>query len=213
MNDLSNSLLSLLLGWLRGIFSSLLKIVQGSGVSFLSWMSRRWFILAGVLVIAGLTVDALIYLLRWRPQYVWRSRLYRLFHRRDSLLDETQFSQGYETGLQDFNFADTPIPGLNEQEDPGQEVYDLYLSEQQPYAAAAEEEALPVEERRRRSDRHNRRALRLSGRFHLPDLSETGQHSAYPEPPIDVRSAFHQPVYPATDLSDQAQGEDEGFPV
>ena len=82
MSQFADSLLTALLGWMRSLFSGFLSLTQGNGGGFLSWMSRRWFVLAAIVLVAGLTVDAVIYILRWHPQEVWRSKLHLLAHRR-----------------------------------------------------------------------------------------------------------------------------------
>ena len=87
MNGFANSLLTLLLGWMRVLFSALLTLPQ-RGSAFLAWLGRHWIPLVLVIVLAALFVDALIYILRWRPQYVWSTRLQRLFHRKEFLRDE-----------------------------------------------------------------------------------------------------------------------------
>ena len=208
MSQFADSLLTALLGWMRSLFSGFLSLTQGNGGGFLSWMSRRWFVLAAIVLVAGLTVDAVIYILRWHPQEVWRSKLHLLAHRREEAAADARFKEGYDNALTDFNFADTPIEPLVSHEEEVAEMLAAYYAS----APTTQEEIdihqlpgadnIPIE-RRRRSSRHGRRAMRIH--FRLPDLSETGR-SAYPEPPVNAREAFNAPVYPAMEpMQDQEE--------
>lgn len=208
MNHFANSFLSILLGWMRTLFASLLSVFQGAGAGFLSWMSRRWFLVAIVLVLAGLTLDILIYIARWRPQYVWRTRLHRLLHRKEYALEEQRFSEGFDTALTDFNFEDTPIAGLQTQEPALADAMAYYAVPAAQTVEAPQEffadDQQPVERRRRSSRHSSRRAMRFGTHFHLPDLNDSGRYgAAYPAPPVRAREAFHEPVYPSMDSGRQ----------
>ena len=204
MNGFANSLLTLLLGWMRVLFSALLTLPQ-RGSAFLAWLGRHWIPLVLVIVLAALFVDALIYILRWRPQYVWSTRLQRLFHRKEFLRDEEEFQKGFTDSLPNFNFSDTPIQDLSMQEPIPEEYY--APAAQQPVEEQIPETIAPIRNypeyearnRRsnRRSDRHGRRARRSNmPRFRLQDIGASEHNLRYPEPPVQARDAFHAPVYP-----------------
>ncbi|MBQ7455713.1 MAG: hypothetical protein IJS53_04655 [Clostridia bacterium] len=204
MNYLADSLLTALLSWMRSLFGGFLSLVQGDGSGFLSWMKNRWFVLAVFLCLAGGAIDFLVYLLRWSPQQVWRSRLHAFLHR-DSRA-EAQFSRGYDAGLTGFDFADTPIDGLAApQPEPMEELEVLEplppetMEDFDLSRFSGEEE--PAPERRRRSARHRRRSTRFHIR--LPDLTERDE-GAY-VPPVRASDAFHAPVYPAMDEAQQGE--------
>lgn len=204
MNNLSNSLLHVLLGWMRSLFSGVLSMFQGNDAGLLPWLSRHWLSLAVILLLAGLTLDAVVYILRWRPQYVWRTRLRRLMDRDEETEEDIQFSQGFDTALPDFNFADTPISDLTTSETMSEETLETYLAEPAPAQEEFDYSQLPgvdqlPEERRRRSDRHGKR-FGLTGRLRLPE-----RHTAEI---IDARDAFHEAVYPASEPQNPEQEED-----
>ena len=215
MSNFANSLLNLLLGWLRTVFSGLLSMLQGGGTGFFTWMGRHWMGLALVLVAAGLIIDGLVYIIRWRPQYVWRSRLQRFSRSREDVFAEEPLEESVSLPFEGFNFADTPIPDLEYAPPQEEVVFDLLdpapLSPEEPFdysqLPGAESAA---EERRRRSTRHGRRAQRSSGRFRLSDLSDTSR-AAYPEPPVDARSAFHEAVYPSLEPAEPQPDEEDPF--
>lgn len=218
MNNFANSLLNLLLSWMRSLFGSLLSLIQGNDAGLLQWLSKHWIALGCILVVGGLTLDIIIYILRWHPQYVWQAQLNRLLHRHETdEMEDEEFSQGFDSALADFNFADTPIP-------------DLTISEQQPLDPLETyyEEALPSpepeidysqlpgasqvqEERRRRSQRHGRRAMHSVPRFRISDLNDSARHAAYPEPPVNARDAFHEAVYPSAEITSYQEQNDEDF--
>ncbi|MDD3214138.1 MAG: hypothetical protein PHY64_10710, partial [Eubacteriales bacterium] len=67
--------LSLLLGWLRSLFNAVWTLLGSSeGNSFFTLLRNNWKIIFIVLCVGGFVVDRIIYLIRWRPYYVWRSR-------------------------------------------------------------------------------------------------------------------------------------------
>ena len=200
MNAFANSLLHLLLSWMRALFSDVLSFAQGGDSGLIAWIGKHWIVLALTLMAAGILTDGIIYLIRWRPQYVWRTRLRRRFRRGDGDFDEARFQEGYDTAMPDFNFGDTPIADLST-EPPAPPALDPYYAEPAPqpepdfdYSRLPGAEMVPPE-RRRRSDRHERRPL---GRFRLPDLTRKAD-----DMPPDARSAFHDPVYPASDMYPQ----------
>ena len=209
MNNFANSLLHILLSWMRALFSGLLNFFQDTSTGFIVWLSGHWIALAVVLITVGVLMDAFIYMLRWRPQYVWRTRLNHVLHRGD-YLDDMQFAEGYDNALSDFNFADTPIPDLSNAPDPA-EMMETYYAEPTPA-----QETIPAQdfeavddpasfgERKRRSERHEKRALT---RIKLPELPELIRKRN--DAPIDARTAFHDPVYPETESYQQEQNGDD----
>ena len=213
MNNFANSLLHLLLRWMRTLFGSLLNLLQGDDSGMLAWVSRHWIPLAALLLIAGLVLDAVIYMARWRPQYVWRTRMRRMFNREQESEEELQFNQGFDTSLPDFNFADTPISDLATNEAISEETLETYLAEPAPapeesfdYSQLPGAEA-SSEERRRRSDRHSRR-FGNHARSRLRGLRGNGRRRVREE--INPRDAFHEAVYPSAEPPIDYQ-EDESF--
>ena len=69
----SNAIVNALLGWLKGLASWVLKLfdLAGSGGSPLLWLSEHWLQLLIVLLILGVALDWIIWMIRWRPYWVW----------------------------------------------------------------------------------------------------------------------------------------------
>lgn len=70
----SSAVVDGMLGWLKGLANWVLRLfnLAGSvGGSPLAWLSDNWLKLLVVLIIVGLGVDLLVWLIRWRPYWVW----------------------------------------------------------------------------------------------------------------------------------------------
>lgn len=200
MNNFANSLLHVMLSWMRALFSDLLHVFQGGDTGLIAWLSRHWIFLAILLIAAGIAIDGFIYVLRWRPQYVWRTRLRALRRRREAPdPEEEQFEEGFDTGLPDFDFVNTPIPGLRQPQPEPEPILESYYVEAEAAAQEMQPEEIEIpaeahpEGRRRRTERH---ARRFPAFLHQP---RHGRRNRRGELPIDPRAAFHEPVYPADD--------------
>ena len=62
-----------MLSWMRWLTGWFWDIANsgGTGGGFLSWFSDHWLGLAVFLIIAGVIVDWLIWMIRWRPYWLW----------------------------------------------------------------------------------------------------------------------------------------------
>lgn len=62
-----------MLSWMRWLTGWFWNIVNADGISggFLNWFSDNWLGLAVFLIIVGVVVDWLIWMIRWRPYWLW----------------------------------------------------------------------------------------------------------------------------------------------
>lgn len=70
----SNAIVNLMLSWLKGLANWVLRLfnLAGSvGGSPLLWLSENWLKLLAFFLILGLALDRLVWLIRWRPYWVW----------------------------------------------------------------------------------------------------------------------------------------------
>lgn len=70
----SNAIVDLMLGWLKGLANWVLRLFNlagGTGGSPLLWLSRNWSKLLVFFLALGIILDILIWLIRWRPYWVW----------------------------------------------------------------------------------------------------------------------------------------------
>ncbi len=207
MNNFANSILELLLSWIRGIFNDIWSMFSGDGGSFFAWLGRHWLSLLCVLLLAGITIDLIVYLLRWHPQRVWISTFNRLFHRATE--EEITFNDGYLAGIDSFELDSDPVISEYINAAPQLEQFDAGM---QPIPEPTLQEIPPAEDsapvRRRRSDRHERRGLRRKLiSIKLPSLEEQETpYTNYPAPPVRAREAFHDAVYPSDNQQPWQQG-------
>ena len=70
----SNAIVDLMLGWLRGFANWVLRLFNlagGAGGSPLLWLSQNWLKLLIFFLLLGIVLDRLVWLIRWRPYWVW----------------------------------------------------------------------------------------------------------------------------------------------
>ena len=71
-SGITNAIVNGLLGWLRGVASWVLRLFDlVGGASPLDFLANNWKKLLIILMIIGVGVDLLIWIVRWRPHWVW----------------------------------------------------------------------------------------------------------------------------------------------
>ncbi len=90
MTAYSTAIVNGLLGWLKGLANWVLRLfnLAGSGgESPFIWLSKHWLSLLVVLMIVGVAGDIIVWLVRWRPHWVW-------FRRERVIVDDERFFSG-----------------------------------------------------------------------------------------------------------------------
>lgn len=83
MNGFISTVLNLTLSWIRALISNLWGLMtSGSGGHFYRFLADYWLYIALFVCLACTLVDLLVYFFRWRPDYVWRSRMHRTREKR-----------------------------------------------------------------------------------------------------------------------------------
>ena len=70
----SNAIVDVMLGWLKGLANWVLRLFNLAGSangSPLVWLSQNWLKLLIFFLTLGIVLDLLIWLIRWRPYWVW----------------------------------------------------------------------------------------------------------------------------------------------
>ena len=83
----SSAIVDVMLGWLKGLANWVLRLFNlagSSGTSPLLWLSQNWLRLLIVLMIVGVAGDLLVWLVRWRPHWVW-------FRKERVIVDDERF--------------------------------------------------------------------------------------------------------------------------
>lgn len=145
MNTFANSLFTLLFGWLRSLIQGIwAAAARGEFSRFFTWLGDHWLLVAVVLCLGCTVLDYLVWLVRWRPYLVWRTKL-RGFVRRlrgEKVDSQRRFSQGYADAVPlDMPEAECPAPPIYTWEE--QEA-DFLQPQQQ--LSPQEEAYLPTEE-------------------------------------------------------------------
>ena len=96
----STAVMNGLLGWLKALavwILGLFDLAGTSGFSPLKWLSDHWLVLLIVLLTAGVVLDFLVWLVRWRPYWAW-------FRKKHIVIDDENFFAGedlVDSGLYD----------------------------------------------------------------------------------------------------------------
>ncbi len=123
MNSFANNLFTLLFGWARTIIQQLWSTsTSGHFSGFFSWLGDNWLWLVAALALAGTVIDLAVWLLRWQPYLVWKTRMRRLgcWLRGDRSAPPRRFEKGYQAGVAlDIQQDEAPeAPPAEEWQDP-----------------------------------------------------------------------------------------------
>ncbi len=152
MNIIADRLFALLLGWTGSLFNGLWNLITNNSAGFTGFLQRFWLPMIIILLLAGTAIDYIIWLIRWRPYYVWSSWLRRVIGRRR--LVQTQ------SYMEDLDHSPLDLPEYQEYQDQAQDAfYDepvyfdfpaaTYQEEQTAFAPAEQVQPVqpaPVEE-------------------------------------------------------------------
>ena len=91
-NSFADTVVNGMLSWLKGFANWVLRLfdLAGSGgVSPLEWLSDHWLQLLIILLIVGVAADIIVWLIRWRPYWVW-------FRKKRIVVDDKEFFEDAE---------------------------------------------------------------------------------------------------------------------
>ncbi len=131
MNGFANAILTLLLSWMRVLINDLWRLLSSEDAGILyRFLAANWKLVVLILCAGGFVIDRIVYLIRWRPYYVWSSKLGRLRRRRAGR------HGGVEMPEAEAAFPVQEAPGI--QEPPVPDSPDSYVPEsfEQAYAPA-----------------------------------------------------------------------------
>ncbi len=88
-NSFAENVIQLLLGWLQSLMSGIWSLFSGgSGGVMLKWLGDNWISILVVLLFAGVVLDLVIYLVRWRPFWWWFRKKRMVFD--DALFEDEE---------------------------------------------------------------------------------------------------------------------------
>lgn len=73
MQSFVKSFILVFFSWIKLLFNDIINILN-SNTGFIAFISKYWFIIAGLLLVIGIIIDWTMYFIRWRPHYVWFGR-------------------------------------------------------------------------------------------------------------------------------------------
>lgn len=74
MSGFTQSIFNVMLSWLKTAITGIWDAVNSdSARAGLNWLGGHWLLPVAALIVAGVVIDYLVWLIRWRPFYVWRS--------------------------------------------------------------------------------------------------------------------------------------------
>lgn len=113
MNGFATAILSMLLSWIRSFVNNLWRLLGSeSGGSLIDFLRDQWKMIFLVLCVGGFVLDRVIFFFRWRPDYVWSTRLGRLKRRLSGKDAEEYEPQAYTPAHgQPDSEAYAPPPG------------------------------------------------------------------------------------------------------
>ncbi len=88
MGAFADSLFSALMSWVRALVNDLWTMFSSDRTTILEFLGKHWVVIALVLLAVGLTVDELIWFVRWQPYRLWAQRLRHLTGRDSQKEDE-----------------------------------------------------------------------------------------------------------------------------
>lgn len=81
----TSAIVDTMLSWLKGLANWVLKLFNLSGgASPLKFLANNWLKLLILFLLIGVTVDLLVWLIRWRPHWVW-------FHKKRVIINDKNF--------------------------------------------------------------------------------------------------------------------------
>lgn len=82
MNGFVNTLLSVMLSWIRALISNIWTMLTSEdGGALYQFLYANWLIIVIGLCVVCVLADTIVYFFRWRPYYVWASKWRRLRRR------------------------------------------------------------------------------------------------------------------------------------
>ena len=80
MGTLADSLFNVLMSWVRALVNSIWALFTTDHMTLLEFLGKNWVILVVIMLAAGLVMDWLVWLVRWKPYHLWARRVRRFLH-------------------------------------------------------------------------------------------------------------------------------------
>lgn len=121
MGTLADSLFNLLMGWVRALVNAIWALFTTDHTTLLEFLGKNWVLIVVVILAAGLAIDWLVWLIRWRPYHLWARRARRFLRMPEPEQEEKRKKRapsGDETQKMPAAYAqaDSGVPEEEEEE-------------------------------------------------------------------------------------------------
>lgn len=128
--EYTDNFINVMLGWIRWLASNVAGMFQSSGgkggsfgASVLGWFADNWIGLLIVLILVGVVADWIVWMIRWRPYWLW-FRKRRILLDDDIDLDEDDMMLRYGRRPPHFESSDLGRSGRNRREADVEALYE-----------------------------------------------------------------------------------------
>ena len=194
MGTLANSLFRMLTGWIRVLSLEIWNVATSADrTTLMAWVGEHWKGLALLLCIIGAMIDTAVYIFRWQPYRVWRSRRNRKIRREaENLPEET--AEEPEPVYDESELAPALVAqaGMNFESDP---VPEAETGRSDAIRPAAPED--PYAAYRRPAARYAESAYENDADEMMSmEIPEEQPQQAEPEKPENITARFEQAIRP-----------------
>ena len=84
-NSFGARFVEFIFSWVKAIADGMWSVFRGTGASgaFFRWIGDNWLILLAVLLVGGVVTDWAVWMLRWRPYWLWFGKKRRVYDEED----------------------------------------------------------------------------------------------------------------------------------
>jgi len=94
MGNFANAVFQTMLGWFSRMAQGLWNLINGENDDIAQWLADNWLKLLVLLLIIGVAVDLLVWLIRWRPYWIWFRKKRVLINDADFFAHEAELDEG-----------------------------------------------------------------------------------------------------------------------
>ena len=149
MGTLADSLFNVLMGWVRALVNGIWALFTTDHTTLLEFLGKNWIMIVVVILAAGLAIDWLVWLIRWRPYHLWAKRARRFLHLPEPEEEETgRRKKRPETGeaTQKVQTVEAPEEDAFEDEEQWLPLQQPQVDERQAQEVLQRAQSVPDEE-------------------------------------------------------------------
>ena len=149
MGTLADSLFNLLMGWVRALVNAIWALFTTDHTTLLEFLGKNWVLIVVVILAAGLAIDWLVWLIRWRPYHLWARRARRFLRMPEPEQEEKRKKRapsGDETQKMPAAYAQADSDAPEEEEEQWLPLQQPQMDERQAQEVMQRAQSVPDEE-------------------------------------------------------------------